>query len=43
MKRLMVGLLSLAFVTSSYAQTTLKMGLQASVGSVEYVSSKIIF
>jgi tripartite ATP-independent transporter DctP family solute receptor len=42
MKKLTLTLLSLSFAMSSYAETTLKMGLQANVGSVEYTSAKLL-
>ena len=42
MKKLTITLLSLSFAMTSYAETTLKMGLQANVGSVEYTSAKFL-
>lgn len=40
--KITLTLLSLAFASTSYAETSLKMGLQANVGSVEYDSAKLL-
>lgn len=40
--KLSLALLSLSFATASYGATTLKMGMQANVGSVEYSSAKFM-
>ncbi|WP_022942830.1 sialic acid TRAP transporter substrate-binding protein SiaP [Psychromonas hadalis] len=42
MKKLTLTLLSLSFAMVAHAETTLKMGLQANVGSAEYTSAKLL-
>jgi len=40
--KITIAMLSLGFAMSTQAATTLKMGMQASVGSVEYMSAKLL-
>ncbi|MBF4348619.1 sialic acid-binding protein, partial [Vibrio anguillarum] len=40
--KITIGLLTLSIAASVNAATTLKMGMQASVGSVEYYSAKML-
>ncbi|MGF1727294.1 sialic acid TRAP transporter substrate-binding protein SiaP [Photobacterium nomapromontoriensis] len=40
--KITIAILTVGFTLSSQAETTLKMGLQASVGSVEYTSAKLL-
>ncbi|MDN3682830.1 sialic acid TRAP transporter substrate-binding protein SiaP [Vibrio sp. 10N.286.46.A8] len=42
MNKITIAMLTLGFAVSAQAATTLKMGMQASVGSVEYTSAKLL-
>lgn len=42
MNKITIAMLILGFAVSAQAATTLKMGMQASVGSVEYTSAKLL-
>ncbi|MFA0240886.1 MULTISPECIES: sialic acid TRAP transporter substrate-binding protein SiaP [Vibrio] len=42
MNKITIAMLTLGFAVSTQAATTLKMGMQASVGSVEYTSAKLL-
>lgn len=42
MNKITIAMLTLGFAVSVQAATTLKMGMQASVGSVEYTSAKLL-
>lgn len=42
MNKITIAMLTLGFTVSAQAATTLKMGMQASVGSVEYTSAKLL-
>jgi len=42
MNKITFAMLTLGFAVSAQAATTLKMGMQASVGSVEYTSAKLL-
>ncbi|WP_135384718.1 sialic acid TRAP transporter substrate-binding protein SiaP [Vibrio tasmaniensis] len=42
MNKITIAMLTLGFAISAQAATTLKMGMQASVGSVEYTSAKLL-
>lgn len=42
MNKITIAMLTLGFAVSAQAGTTLKMGMQASVGSVEYTSAKLL-